>query len=472
MDLLRLPLVGSVLRWPRFRLVLRLVLLASVVAIVLHGMLGPQIGPRNLATVTTAIHWRGLLIVALLLVGNLFCTACPMMLVRDAGRRFVHPRLRWPRWLRRKWLALGLLVAALFSYELWNLWELPRATAWLIVGYFALALAVDLTFKGASFCKYVCPVGQFNFAASTLSPTELQVRNADVCRTCRTKDCIRGRYTPGAPVTLVRRGCELGLYLPAKVGNLDCTMCLDCVHACPHDNIALATRMPGVEWLVPGRRSGLGRVTARTDLAALSLAFTFGGLLTAFAMTAPSYALQAWLRTLGLVSEAQVLAFLFVAALLVLPAVCVLGAATATRRLSGTTIALRAAALPYACALLPLGFGVWLAHYGFHLLTGVLTIVPVAQSAAIDAAGFAMLGEPAWSWIGMRSGTVFPIQVGFVLLGAAGSVGLVRAISTRDYPARSGLVSVPWLVVVIALAAIALWVFVQPMDMRATSPPG
>jgi polyferredoxin len=32
-----------------------------------------------------------------------------------------------------------------------------------------------------------------------------------------------------------------------KVGNLDCTMCLDCVHACPHDNIALVTRIPGAE---------------------------------------------------------------------------------------------------------------------------------------------------------------------------------------------------------------------------------
>ena len=35
----------------------------------------------------------------------------------------------------------------------------------------------------------------------------------------------------------------------------------------------------------------------------------------------------------------------------------------------------------YSYGLVPLGFGMWLAHYGFHFLTGLYTIVPVTQSA-------------------------------------------------------------------------------------------
>ena len=31
------------------------------------------------------------------------------------------------------------------------------------------------------------------------------------------------------------RGCELALVQPRKVGNMDCTFCMDCVRACPHD---------------------------------------------------------------------------------------------------------------------------------------------------------------------------------------------------------------------------------------------
>ena len=64
----------------------------------------------------------------------------------------------------------------LFTYELFDLWALPRATAYLVIAYFGAALLVDLVFSGATFCKYLCPIGQFNFVASTMSPLELQIK--------------------------------------------------------------------------------------------------------------------------------------------------------------------------------------------------------------------------------------------------------------------------------------------------------
>jgi polyferredoxin len=193
------PVVGAFLRWRHARLALQLVLLIVAVAVVLHGLFGPQLAPRNLATVVTSIHWRGFLILAIVAVGNLFCTGCPMVLARDVSRRVVHPALRWPRWLRGKWLGLALLVFVLFSYELFDLWSQPRATAWLVLGYFGLAIVIDSIFKGASFCKHLCPIGQFNFVASTMSPTELRIIERETCRTCRTSDCIKGRYGPAGP---------------------------------------------------------------------------------------------------------------------------------------------------------------------------------------------------------------------------------------------------------------------------------
>ena len=467
MDVLRLPVAGPLLRWRYIRQALQLVMLAIVAVVVLHGLFGPQIAPRNLATVLTSIHWRGLLVIGVLGVGNLFCTSCPMILARDAGRRIFHARLPWPRRLRGKWLGLGLLVLALFSYELFDLWAQPRATAWLILGYFGLAIAVDLIFKGAAFCKHVCPVGQFNFVASTLAPAELQVRDRQTCVGCRTSDCIRGRRDVAQPLRVIRRGCELGLFLPSKVGNLDCTLCLDCVHACPHDNIALTTRVPGMELTGDTRRSGIGRLPRRSDIAALAIVFTFAALLNAFAMTAPAVALE---RTLAAVlhvrSEAPVLALLFLAGLVIVPA-GLLGGATFLSRVLATPVAGRApSALRYAYALVPLGFGVWLAHYGFHLLTGLFTLLPVAQSAAIDVWTWPVLGEPNWRWAGMRPGAVYPLQLGFVLLGALGSLGLVHATSRSDTPRRPNAAAMPWLLVVILLAIAALWILAQPMEMR------
>ena len=178
------------------------VLTLSVAAIVVTaGLAGPRAAPRNLATVLTWIHFRGLLIVGLLALGNVFCAACPMMLVRDIGRRVVQPDRRWPRALRNKWTAVALLGIGLFAYEYFDLWNLPRATALIVVGYFGVALLVDLSFSGASFCKFVCPIGQFNFVSSTLAPFELQVRNRSTCERCRTVDCLKGRSSSLQPAT-------------------------------------------------------------------------------------------------------------------------------------------------------------------------------------------------------------------------------------------------------------------------------
>jgi hypothetical protein len=120
----------------------------------------------------------------------------------------------------------------------------------------------------------------------------------------------------------------------------------------------------------------------------------------------------------------------------------------------------------YAFALVPLGFGIWLAHYGFHLLTGVLTVVPVSQRAAFDLFGRPALGEPLWRWTGMSPGSMYPIQIGLVALGACGSAGLMWAISSRDYPARPWRASAAWLAVLLVLTVAAFWILAQPMDMR------
>jgi len=466
-DVLRWPVVGPFLRWKHSRTSLQAVLLIAAAILVLHGLLGPDLAPANLATVLTWVHYRGLLIVALLAAGNFFCAGCPFVLARDGARRLHSPMLHWPKRLRGKWLALVLFVAVLFCYELFDLWALPRATAYLVLAYFAAALVIDTIFKGATFCKHLCPIGQFNFIASTMSPLELEIRERATCQACTTSDCIAGRRLPQSPQVVIQRGCELGLFLPGKVGNLDCTFCLDCVHACPHDNIALAARTPALELADARRRSGIGRLTARPDLALLAVLFVFGALMNAFAMIGPVHRLEEWLAAaLATRSEALILGLMFTTGLVLAPALCLGAAAAGTRALTDTRFGIPRIAVRYAYGLVPLGFGVWLAHYGFHFLTGALTVVPVTQSATIDLFGWAALGEPLWRWAGMRPGSVFPIQLGCVLLGAAGSLGVTHLISIRDYYDRPGRASIAWIMVIVALAAAAIWVLFQPMEMR------
>ena len=430
-DLLRVPILGRFLRWRWSRTVLQVPLLLLSLLMIAHAFWGPQLVPKNLAALLTWVHFRGLVVVVLLVAGNLFCMACPFMLPRELARRFFRPRWEWPRVLRNKWPAIAMFVLVLFAYELFDLWSNPWWTGVLIVAYFTAAIVVDAVFHRAAFCKYVCPVGQFNFLSSTMSPLEVAVRDAEVCTRCKTKDCIRGvrasadsnGETSGASeLPIVQRGCELALFQPRKVGNLDCTFCLDCVYACPHDNVGVLARLPAEELTTGGTRSGLGTIERRFDFTALAVLFTFGAILNAFAMTSPVYAVEQWVAgASGLRIEWPILAGLFSVALVLEPAILLTVAAVLTRRITRSEESLLAIINRFARSLLPIGFGVWLAHYGFHFFTGFLTIIPVAQNAAWQSFGVALLGEPQWQLGGLPESIVFPMEIGFMSLGLLGS---------------------------------------------------
>jgi ferredoxin len=463
-DLLAAPIVGRLLGWRHARTFLQVPLLLVSIVMILHGLFGPALAPKNLATTLSWVHFRGLLILTLLCAGNFFCLSCPFILVRNLARRLFHPRWNWPRALRNKWLSVGLFVLILFSYELFGLWSSPWWTAWLIVGYFAGVLIVDGAFKHASFCKFVCPIGQFNFVASLISPLEVKVRRQTVCDSCSTKDCIRGRRATASDLVVIQRGCELALFQPLKAGNMDCTFCLDCVQACPHDNVGILSRLPASELMSDPRRSGIGLFSRRRDIAALALVFTFGALLNAFGMVTPVYSLERWLAGLLHVAHlAPVLALIFAVFLIVEPAL-LLGIAA---RLTPVNRALLPTAVRYSYALVPLGLGMWLAHYGFHLLTGVLTIVPVTESA-LASLGWPIAGGPNWFLTGMPKGMVQPLEAGFLLLGFAGSLAVSWRLAEEDCPSRPLRAVAPWATLCLLLWLGEIWLMLQPMDMRGT----
>jgi len=91
-DLISLPIIGSILRWPHFRRSIQAVMFLLAMIVIVDGLFGPQMGAMNLAGVLPWTHWRGLSVIALLAVGNVFCMACPFNFVRDLGRRcYPHP---------------------------------------------------------------------------------------------------------------------------------------------------------------------------------------------------------------------------------------------------------------------------------------------------------------------------------------------------------------------------------------------
>jgi len=267
---------------------------------------------------------------------------------------------------------------------------------------------------------------------------------------------------PAAPLVAIQRGCELALFQPRKVGNVDCTFCLDCVQACPYDNVGVISRVPAAELTTDPMRSGLGIFSRRKDLAALLIVFTFGALLNAFGMVSPVYALENWLaRVLGINRELPILGFIFGLFLVVEPLLLIGVAAWLTRVWGGSRERLVAVAVRYSYVLVPVGFGIWLAHYGFHFLTGLYTIVPVTQAA--------LGGQPNWGTPGLAPNVVQLFEFGFVFLGLLGSLLVGYSIAAAEKVGHSSRIFAVWAVVVVIMTLGALWLMSQPMEMRAVS---
>ncbi len=466
-DMLKAPLVGRFLRWRFGRPVLQTVMLIAAVVVMLDGFTGPEVGPANLAGVAPWIHWRGLVMFGLLVGGNFFCMACPFTLPRRFAGYWLPRGRAWPRALRSKWLAVALVAAFLWSYEAFALWDSPWLTAWIALAYFAAAFVIDGLFRDAAFCKYVCPIGQFNFVQSLVSPLEVRVREPQACTACRTKDCVRGNETAS--------GCGTHLFQSRKLGNLDCTFCLDCVQACPHENIGVLGVTPGNTLIrLDLFRSGIGRLGHRADVAALIWLLVFGAFANAAGMIAPVVAYQDRLAEWWDISQLAVVAFYYSFALVVGPLAILASAAAISRWWGRARRSCGALAIRFAYAFVPLGFAMWLAHHGFHFLTSYATILPVSQRLFGDLAGVAAIGEPAWQHACCLGVADWIIKFELLALdvGLLGSLAVGYQIaSDRTRFTRPLRVFAPWALLAVALFVVGVWIVLEPMQMRGTLPP-
>ncbi|MDX2076983.1 MAG: hypothetical protein SFZ02_11160 [bacterium] len=505
-DLLQFPFFKQMAQWRYGRLMLQIPFLFIALLLVYDGFTGSQHAPENLATVGIWVHYRGILILSLIVMGNIFCMGCPFTLPRTLAKRLSKRGKRFPRLLRHKGLAIFSLLLIFFLYEYWDMWANPALTAWVIVAYFVLSFALEALFTESAFCKYVCPLGTFNFVYSALSPAQISVKNRDVCRTCVGKECINGSYAP-APVIRLDSitingeisqkevihspkgtlGCGTELFAPQIKSNMDCTLCLDCVRACPHDNIGWMTRRFGRE---------LSDATAwskRWDISFLLIGLAFWGLLNAFSMIPPVYDLMGALANgLGLPAlgwsdatiELVVFGMLFVVGGIILPIGVMLLAGFLTKISQPHPVPVGTAYMPsapqngrnirliignFAPAFIPIGFGIWMAHYAFHLLSGLFTIIPTVQFFLLDH-NITFLGNtPNWSLGGVDFGVIGVVQLVALMGGFVWSMALVQTISLREFRRDALLPTLIWGGVVLGLMLMAVWIFAfNDMEMRGT----
>jgi hypothetical protein len=200
----------------------------------------------------------------------------------------------------------------------------------------------------------------------------------------------------------------------------------------------------------------------------LTLVLAFSGLTNALGMVPPMYELASRIGSwLGTASEATILLVIFGLGNLMVPAGVGLVAGATSRALLSVRTRLRDILAAFAPSLVPIGLGVWAGHYLFHFATGALTVIPVVQQFVLDH-GIGWLGAPDWG-LGpiMPTTWVLPLQVVAVLVGLGGSLAVLGRISAK-FGSRSRSAALPWMLLIVMMAATAVYLFTLPMEMRGT----
>jgi hypothetical protein len=163
----------------------------------------------------------------------------------------------------------------------------------------------------------------------------------------------------------------------------------------------------------------------------------------------------------------------YLIALVALPLLCVSLAAYVSKRWSSLNDSTSANANRFAFALVPIGFGMWIAHYSFHFFTSWPTALPVMQRFAADR-GWATLGALAWECACCQDVAAWIPQFEILMLDFGLLASLYVAFRIAESSAgsvRQGLRAMaPWGVLIIGLFAIGVWIVFQPMEMRGTLP--
>ena len=168
-------------------------------------------------------------------------------------------------------------------------------------------------------------------------------------------------------------------------------------------------------------------------------------------------------------STLPIVSLFYFAALVVLPLVAVGGAALLSRGWAGGGERWLPTAMRYTYGLVPLGFGMWLAHYSFHLLSSYDTVIPTAQRVAADL-GWTFAGEPRWSCscCGTVADWLPRLEIVFLDFGLLLSllVGYRIASAQASRPWQALRAWVPWAILMVVLFCVGVWIVVEPMQMR------
>jgi hypothetical protein len=405
MNLLRYPLIKTLLvnRWSQF--VVMVIALAGFMLAILSGLFGTPVGSRNFGIVFVWIAWWAILmLVTVPFLGRGWCSICPIPAPGEWLQRgaMLGPQgqanglgRRWPNRLRNIWLQNGtFLLVALFSTVILTQ---PKVTAIILAAFLFVAIGASLVFERRAFCRYLCPVGGFIGLYSQLAPVEVRVIDTAVCTAHTEKTC----YTGSAD----GYGCPWDVFPPGMVKNTYCGTCMECLRTCPHDNLAVNIRSFGADLMVDRSRK---LDEAYKAFIMLGAAAVYSGVLLG-----PWGTLKLAAYSVGTLPWLAYAASFLTLILLALPGTFWL-TVWFGKKLSGSLYPIKKMFMSQSYSLVPLGLSAWVA-FSLSFVFANFSYVLTALSDPFGW-GWNLLGTAGIAWTPWLTGITPFLQVG-VLVG-------------------------------------------------------
>ncbi len=461
-DLFRFKTIKKTFKSRYLQFVMQLPVVIAFILVIIAGLFGSGNPGQNFATVATWTIWWSVVIFIILFFGASWCLICPWSALSDwiERRSFWKGKLgndhkkRWPKRLRNRypmivflaivtWLELGIFI----TYR-------PYYTGLAALLMFLLILATTLLYDRKSFCRYVCFVGGIIGLYSNLAPIEIRSKDRLICKTCKTKDCIRGNRA-GYP-------CPIFEYPGGMDKNTNCIMCTECFKSCPNDNMTLRAR----PFFIDVSRGYKGRfdeallaifllgLTVYHGFTMLPLWFNW-----AVATMKTNYPLYISVFTLMLI----VFAIGFIILHYILS--CFI-----KRFVKDTDVSLKRIFIQYAYAFLPVALFYHLSHNISHLNMEGLKIMTVLSDPF--GWGWNIFGTAGWKTKNILNiSAVHYAQFAIVALGLVAGVLFAYKISMRLFIDKKRVVKVMFPVVgmLIVYSVLNMLTLVLPMVMRTVS---
>ena len=447
MELTRLPLLKSALKSRYPQLAVFIIMLIGYIFAILAGLIGTPVGSHNFSIVFVWIAWWAILIlVAVPFFGRGWCAVCPIPLPGEWLQRgaVLSPPDKRPKWLnlrvpktfRNIWLQnISFLLLALFSSVLLTT---PNITGIVLTAMLFAAIGLSMIFERRAFCRHLCPVGGFIGLYSQVAPIELRIKDKQVCVRCEGKPCYNG--------SSAGYGCPWGVFPGGLTKNTYCGLCMECIRACPRDNIAINLRPFSADLTKPSTRID----EAFKAFIMLGSAIIYAGVLLgpwgAFKDAAYNVGSSAWF----------VYAIIFLAIIFViLPGLFTLAVYLPTAFAPRNHVAARRETFrkrfaQFSNSLIPLGLMFWVAFS----LSFVLTNASFILAALSDPLGLGwnLFGTADAAWQPMLTSMLAPAQT-LALVG-----GLIWSARTAQKAASEVKVSsIPVIVYCFIATSLMLW---------------